>query len=305
MRLASLWTLMLLAATGAARAADPTAILSSGAPTPADLVARAPDAAWRTIDPDELMLLDLAGGARVTIQLAPDFAPAHVRNIRRLIAQRWFDLTSVNRVQDDYVAQWGDATGSKRLPPDLVTRPPAEYERAAAGLRITPLDARDAYAAATGFADGWPVGRDPATGTAWLAHCYGMVGVGRELPPDTGSGAELYAVIGHAPRQLDRNIALVGRVIGGIEALDTLPRGTDALGFYARPEQRTTILRVRLASELPVAARPAWQVMRTNSPSFAAYARARADRRDVFYVRPHGGADLCNVPVPSRNVPAR
>ncbi len=309
MRLACLWTLMLLtaiplAATGAARAADPAAILSSGAPTPADLVGRAPDRDWRTIDAGELMLLDLGGGARVTIQLAPGFAPAHVGNIRRLIAQRWFDATSINRVQDDYVVQWGDGTGNKRLPPDLATRPAAEYERPAAGLRITPLDARDAYAAAAGFADGWPVGRDPATGTAWLAHCYGMVGVGRELPPDTGSGAELYAVIGQAPRQLDRNIALVGRVIDGIEALDTLPRGTAALGFYARPEQRKTILRVRLAAELPVAGRPAWQVMRTDSPSFAAYARARADRRDVFYVRPHGGADLCNIPVPSRRVAA-
>ena len=306
MRLASLWIAApLLASSGAVCAADPTAMLSSGAPTPADLVARAPDDAWRTVEPDALMLLDLAGGARVTIELAPGFAPAHVGNIRRLIARHWFDLTSINRVQDDYVVQWGDATGRKRLPPDLVTRPPAEYERAADGLQITPLEARDAYAAATGFADGWPVGRDPAAGTAWLAHCYGMVGVGRDLPPDTGSGAELYAVIGQAPRQLDRNIALVGRVIDGIEALDTLPRGTAALGFYARPEQRTTILRVRLASELPAGARPVWQVMRTNSTAFAAYARARADRRDVFYVRPHGGADLCNVPVPSRRAPAR
>ena len=304
MRLAALWIAMLLAA-GAAHASDPAPILSSGAPTPADLVARAPDDAWGTIEPDALMLLDLAGGARVTIQLAPGFAPEHVGNIRRLVAARWFDRTSINRVQDDYVAQWGDASGRKPLPPGMAARPAAEYERAAAGLHITPLASRDAYAASTGFADGWPVAGDPATGTAWLAHCYGMVGAGRDLPPDTGSGAELYAVIGQAPRQLDRNIALVGRVIDGIEALDTLPRGSGALGFYARPEQRTTILRVRLASELPVPARPAWQVMRTNSPSFAAYAHARADRRDVFYVRPGGGAELCNVPVPSRRAPAR
>ena len=48
--------------------------------------------------------------------------------------------------------------------------------------------------------------------------------------PDTGTGGELYAIIGHAPRQLDRNIALVGRVVQGIEQMSSLPRGTEALG---------------------------------------------------------------------------
>ena len=293
----------LLLTSVAAAAADPSAMLSSGKPTPLDIVARAPDSAWRTIDPAELMLLDLAGGKRVTIELAPGFAPVHVANIRRLIAARWFDATSINRVQDDYVVQWGDASEKKPMPAGIVAHPPAEYERRTSGLRITPLAARDAYAPATGFADGWPVGRDPATRRVWLAHCYAMVGVGRDLPPDTGLGAELYAVIGQAPRQLDRNIALVGRVIDGLTALDTLPRGTAALGFYARPERRTAILRVRLAADLPASARPAWQVMRTASPSFAAYADARANRRDAFYVRQAGGADLCNIPVPVRAVP--
>ena len=68
-----------------------------------------------------------------------------------------------------------------------------------------------------------------------------MVGVGRNYSPDTGSGAELYTVIGHAPRHLDRNIALVGRVIEGMEHLSTLPRGTGDLGFYKTAPERTPI----------------------------------------------------------------
>src|SRR3546814_16666426 len=70
---------------------------------------------------------------------------------------------------------------------------------------------------------GWPVGRGK-DGELWPVHCYGAVGVGRNMSPDTGSGAELYAVIGHAPRHLDRNIAVVGRVIIGIEHLSRLDR---------------------------------------------------------------------------------
>ncbi len=88
---------------------------------------------------------------------------------------------------------------------------------------------------------GWPIAYDPKAGTANLTHCYGYVGVGRGLAPDTGTGGELYAVIGHAPRQLDRNIAVVGRVVEGIEQMSALPRGTEALGFYKEASQYVPI----------------------------------------------------------------
>ena len=94
--------------------------------------------------------------------------------------------------------------------------PPAEYDRPLAGLSVRPLGFPDPYAPMVGHAGGWPVGYDPESGRAWLAHCYAMVGVGRDLAPDTGTGGELYAVIGHAPRHLDLNIALIGRVVEGI-----------------------------------------------------------------------------------------
>ena len=124
-----------------------------------------------------------------------------------------------------------------------------------------------------------------------------MIGVGRNLAPDTGSGAELYVVNGHAPRHLDRNIAVVGRVIDGISALTTLPRGTGALGFYEKPEERIVIASITAGS------RHHWQNLRTNSPTFAAYAQARANRHDAFFNVPAGGADICNVPVPIRKLP--
>ena len=133
---------------------------------------------------------------------------------------------------------------------------------------------------------------------AWPVHCYGMVGVGRDLPPNTGTGAELYTVIGHAPRHLDRNIALVGRVISGIEHLSSLPRGTGDLGFYKTPEERTGISSVRIGTD--VAGLPRYEYLSTESASFAKYADARANRRDPFFIVPAGGADICNIPVPVR-----
>lgn len=274
-------------------ASPPPAALSPG-----EIVAAAPPGAWRAVAPDDLLVMDLANGARVVIELAPDFAPVHVANIRALARAGWFDGSAVVRVQDNYVVQWGGADGKKPLPAGVIAHPPAEYERPLAGLTVRPLGSPDAYAPRVGHADGWPVASDGRT--AWLTHCYGMVGVGRDMPPDTGTGAELYTVIGQAPRHLDRNIALVGRIVEGIELLAALPRGTGDLGFYTDARQRLVIRRVRIAADMPAAARPRFEVMRGDSPAFAAYLDARANRRDAFFVRPAGGVDLCNAPVPVR-----
>ncbi len=277
-------------------AAPPPAIQSPG-----EIIAAAPASAWRAIDPDNLVLMDLANGGHVAIELAPAFAPAHVANIRALVRGHWFDGNAIVRVQDNYVVQWGGADDKKPLPAGVAAHLPAEYERPRAGLAIRPLGFRDAYAAEVGDADGWPVASDGKS--AWLPHCYGMVGVGRDMPPDTGTGAELYTVIGQAPRHLDRNITVVGRVIEGIEAMTALPRGTGDLGFYTDPAQRTGIVRARVASDVPAADRPRYQAMRSDAPAFAAYVGARATRRDAFFVRPAGAVDLCNAPVPVRRAP--
>jgi cyclophilin family peptidyl-prolyl cis-trans isomerase len=289
-------------------------------PAPSEIVAAAPKGDWVAIAASDLLVMDLASGKRVVIQLMPPpFSQGWVGNIRKLAAAHWWDGTSINRVQDNYVVQWGDANGedkakAKPLPSGLVKVPESEYvfdasSAYAAGLRMArameteaPISA-DAYGRSQALW-GWPVnvGETRKKGI-WPVHCYGMVGVGRDMPPDTGTGAELYTVIGHAPRHLDRNIALVGRVISGIENLSSLPRGTGPLGFYEKPEERVTITSVRLASELPTDKPfPRYEYLSTESKSFAAYADARANRRDPFFIRPAGGADVCNIPVPVRVV---
>jgi peptidylprolyl isomerase len=158
-----------------------------------------------------------------------------------------------------------------------------------AGQAFTALPDGDVYAPQVGWSDGFPVGREPAAGTSWLAHCYGMVGVGRDNPPDPGTGAELYAVIGHAPRHLDRNLAVVGRVVQGMDLLAALPRGTKAMGFYD-PEKRVGIQSVRLAADLPAPERLPLEVLRTDTPTWQAYVASRRHRR----------VELCNVAIAVR-----
>jgi peptidylprolyl isomerase len=274
-----------------------------GVAEPSDTIKAAPAAAWREVDPENLLVVELKEGGRVVIELAPAFAPVHVANVRAFARGGWWNGSSVYRVQDNYVAQWGNNEAKVPYPAGVLAKPPAEYSRPLAGLSVRPLGYPDSYAPRAGHSGGWPVGYDPKAGRAWLPHCYGFVGVGRDLAPDTGSGGELYAVIGHAPRHLDLNIALIGRVIEGMPLLSARPRGTGNLGFYEDPKQNVGIARARLAADMSPAERPRYQVMRTDSPSFGLYVKGRANRGGSFFNRPAGGVDLCNAPVPVRKAP--
>jgi len=264
---------------------------------------------WRALDPQNTLYLDLPAG-RVVIELAPAYAPRLVGNIRTLAHERYFDGLAITRVQDGFVTQWGDPDAedkAKAKPLGKAHRTvPAEFDRPIAEEPpFAKLPDGDVYAPEVGFAGSLPVARDAKAGRTWLAHCYGMVGAGRDVAPDSGNGSELYVVIGHAPRQLDRNIALVGRVVRGMEWLSSLPRGSGPMGFYEKPEQRTAIRSVRLAADVPEAERTPLEVMRTDTPTFTALVESRRNRSDDWYKVPAGKIDLCSVPIPVRRPPAR
>ncbi len=306
---------------------------------PSEIVAAAPKGDWTKIAPADLLVMDLAPDAkgkprRVVIQLMPPpFSAGWIGNVHKLAAAHWWDGLSINRVQDNYVVQWGDPNAddkakAKALPAGLATMAESDYRAFVpsddANASITGLPRTTVfgspYAGMEFFYHGWPLSADILAGSrsiirkvgkvvvlapkqeAFPVHCYGMVGVGRDVPPNTGSGAELYVVIGHAPRHLDRNIALVGRVIEGIEYLSSLPRGHGGLGFYDLEQGDERVAITAIHPWVEVTGLPAYEYLSTESASFAKYADARANRRDAFFIRPAGGADICNIPVPVRRV---
>jgi peptidylprolyl isomerase len=266
--------------------------------TMADVLAQSKPADWRPLDPQNTLYMDLPQG-RVVIELSPDFAPKHIVNLRALAQGKYFDGLAIMRSQDNYVVQWGDPDSRKPVGQAKRTLP-AEFTRPAAGLKFTALPDPDTYAAQTGFVAGFPAARESASGKAWLVHCYGVVGAGRDNDVDSGGGTELYVVTGNAPRQLDRNITVVGRVVQGMDILSTMPRGTGAMGFYEKPEQRTPIKQVRLAADVPAAERSNLEVMRTDTQTFTDLIESRRNRQDEWYKVPAGRIDVCNVPLPVR-----
>ena len=255
---------------------------------------------WRALDPDNTLYMDLPTG-RVVIELAPSFAPATAANIRALVREKYFDDLFIIRSQDGFVVQWGDPDEENPKPFKAAKTVKAEFTAPikSAGS-FTRLKDGDVYAPQVGHVEGFPAARDPAIGQTWLVHCPAMIGVARDTGSDTGNGSQLYVVTGHAPRHLDRNITVVGRVVQGMPLLSVQPRGTGAAGFYEKPEQRMPLKLVRMAADVPEAERSRLEVMRTDSATYQAVVEAQRNRGGPWTKVAAGRIDLCNAPIPVR-----
>jgi cyclophilin family peptidyl-prolyl cis-trans isomerase len=269
--------------------------------TLADVIKQSKPSDWRTLDPRNTMYMELPAG-RVVIEMAPVFAPNHVDNIRTMVREGYFNGLAVIRSQDNWVVQWGD-------PDEKHPRPMKSAKATLKGefdvplkndSNFTRLPDRDVYAPQVGHSNGFPSARDPKTGRAWLTHCYGMVGVGRDNGADSGSGSSLYVVIGHGPRHLDRNITVVGRVVSGMPLLSTMARGAGAMGFYDKPELNVPIASVKMAADVPEAQRSKFEVMRTETATYKAAVEAQRNRGGPWTKVAAGAIDLCNAPIPVR-----
>lgn len=286
------------------RAASAEEKAKSQGPILAEVLTASQPGDWRALDPENTLYLELASG-RVVIELSPAFAPKHVANVKALAREQYFDGLAILRAQDNYVVQWGDPHAEN---PALARKIghaqktlPAEFDRALdRNLPFTRLPDGDVYAPEVGFSDGFPVARDRRNGRMWLVHSYGMVGSGRDNAPDSGGGSELFAVIGQAPRHLDRNDTLIGRVVQGMELLSTMPRGQGNMGFYEKVEQRVPIKSVRVAADVPVSERTELEILRTDTQTFQQVIEARRNRREEWFHAPAGKIEIVNVPLPVR-----
>lgn len=283
--------------------------VAGAAPPPrtsqADIIKNSTPADWRRLDPQNTLVMEI-NGQQVILELAPRFAPRHVANIRTLAREGYYTGSAVVRVQDNYVTQWADPTDDEKEKDKLkplgtaLASLPAEFSIPFKGLPLTRFTDPDGWAPVSGFVDGLPVAADPAKNKAWLAHCYGMVGAARGTQPDSSNGTSLYAINGQAPRALDLNITVVGRVVKGMEVLSSLPRGPGAMGFYDKPEHYVPITRARVLADIPAAEQPALEIMRTDTATWRKLVEASRHAIGGWAVRSALHSNICNRSVPTR-----
>ena len=285
--------LMILCA--AALAASPAlADALEGRKAAAEVLAETTAEDWRLIPAEETLVIELERGM-VTIALSLALAPNHVKQVKKLAREGFYDGLSFYRVIDGFVAQGGDPFSEKKIR-TAKKQMKAEFETAVGDVEFAALPDVDGFAPRSGFIASMPAGHDERAGTYWHLHCAGAFAFGREDGRDTAS-TEFYVAL-QPQRYLDRNLSVFGRVIDGMEHLQALRR-------VAPPEAKDDdlgerIISFRVAADIPEGDRVAWEILDSARPAFAAYAEARRNRPEGFFHFRAGHLDICQLPVPVR-----
>jgi len=270
------------------------------------------DTVWNPLDRENTVYMQLNEGT-VVIELNPAFAPKTVKRFKELLEEQFYRSLSFYRVIDGFVAQGGDESDIDDNPAIKTLK--AEFEidwplkpkdkdeaKDWQEMSWTLVQKDDMFAPYTGFIDGFPAARDEKkAGKAWLTHCPGTVAMARNEDPDSSS-TDFYIVIGQAPRYLDRNLTVFGRVVWGMDVVQRIKRGPLLEnGIIEEDLDRSWISRMQLASSVDESERLDVYVADTNTKSFRDMLKKRRARRDKFFHhQPPKVLDVCQVPVPSR-----
>jgi len=286
----SLIAAMIAAGSIAAAAADPL----EGKPTSADILDATAAEDWRPLDPENTLYIETEHG-RVVIALSGRLAQEHALRVKALARDGFYDGLTFYRVIEGFVAQGGDALGTRGSKEPVTDEFDEEVGKDFAFYRMKD---KDGHARQVGFIDSLPVGYDPREKRAWHLHCAGAFAFGREDARNSAS-TEFYVTL-QPQRYLDRNLSVFGRVVAGMEHLQGLRR-------VAPPQSEDDdlgekIVAMKVAADVPEAERTNLEILKSDRPAFDAYVEARRNRADAFFYYRPDYLDVCQLPVPVRPV---
>ncbi|MFD2167408.1 peptidylprolyl isomerase [Thalassotalea euphylliae] len=256
------------------------------------------DTQWRTVSPEKLMVMTLPHG-QVVFELAPQFAPNHVKHFAELASKGHYDNNTFYRVIDGFVAQVGPGQSEEASAKEKTLAIESEWTLDSSA--ITSIQSNDLFAEQTGFIDGFAVASDSKDNKAWLTHCPGVVAMARGNEPDSAT-SHFYITNGQAPRYLDRIMTVFGRVVYGMDNVQAIKRTSVIEGDKpVDAKDYTPILSMQLMSSLPKAEQFVIQIEDTNSKAFKdKIVDRRARPHAFFYKKPPPVLDVCQVPVRSK-----
>lgn len=257
-------------------------------------------ASWRVVAPENLLVIDTSRG-RVLVEMSPEIAPSHVERIRRLAGQGFYDGQRFHRVIDWFMAQTGDPFSrdddrtmwgeGQSAYPDLVAE--FTFRR---GPEMDFAAVAQPAGAVVGFSGSLPIQSQPdelmtQTGDGkvhgWGLYCPGVAGMARGEPNDSANSQ--FFIMRQAYPSLDKRYTVWGRAVVGLDVVRSLAFGADASGVVTEPD---SLVRVRVAADLPESERPNVRVMDTHSQAFTDL---------VAQVRAARGADfsVCDIELPA------
>ena len=264
----------------------------------------AQDQAWRTVDPENLMLIDTDYG-RIGVELYPNIAPKHVAQIKTLVRRKFYDGILFHRVIDGFMNQTGDPTGTGGGDSDLPNIP-AEFtfRRSTNTMPVTVLSARQINPAdpsagdiGVGFYKGLPVATQPSAQAiatkdgkvaAYGLHCKGTTSMARTSDPNSAN-SQFFLMRGTA-QWLDASYSVWGSTVMGREFLESFKVGTNGQTAGFVPDKMN---RVTLAADWPEATRPVVKVLKTSGADFTRFLDTQKDETGAY-------PEICDIQLPVR-----
>lgn len=262
-------------------------------PSPAEVIAASTVDDWMTLDPENLLYIELERGT-VIVALSSELAQNHTAQMRSLAREGFYDGLSFYRVIDGFVAQGGDLLETREVKTAEASLA-AEFDQPlSADITFTPIRDADGYAEKVGFVGSSPAG--VKDGRIWHLHCTGAMAMARGNEPDTG-GTEFYITLQNQ-RYLDRNLTVFGRVIQGMEHVQAIRRVAPAESEDGDLGEK--ILSVKLGADIPETERETLEILRSDTDTFQAYVESRRNRPEAFFFYRPDYIDVCALSVPVR-----
>jgi len=258
----------------------------------------APAEAWRDLDPENTLYIDLEYG-RVVLELYPEIAPLHVAQIKTLTRQGFYDGITFHRVIEGFMNQTGDPKGDGTGDSPLEDIQGEFTFRRAPSMPVTLVGARDqgGKEVGVGFYKALPVATQPSSQAmltkdgkvaAFGLHCKGVTSMARTSDPNSANSQ--FFLMRDIAQHLDAQYSIWGNTVSGHEHLTKIKVGSKGEDPNFIPD---VMKKVQIAADVPAAQRAKVQVLKTDSPAFKNYLRTQK-KSDGTY------PDICDIRVPTR-----
>ena len=261
----------------------------------------APEEAWRTVDPENLIIIDTKYGD-IGIELFPEIAPKHVAQVKALARSGFYNNVPFHRVIDGFMNQTGDGangdgTGDSDLP-DIE----AEFTfRRGSDLPFTLVTAQQVGQGeiGVGFYKSLPIASQPTAQAlftkdnkveAFGLHCKGVTSMARTSDPNSAN-SQFFLMRGKADH-LDTQYSIWGTTVMGYDLLEKPLVGTIGEIPDWMPDRMNE---VEVAADMSEDERPTIQVLKTDSPAFNNWLKTQKNEDGSF-------PDICEISVPTRTL---
>lgn len=259
---------------------------------------------WIDIPQHQLVYLQTKAGTSVML-LADEFTPKNTAQFRQLVQQRFYDGLSFYRVIDQFVLQAG--LPEERVHPHGKLKPApivAEFQWPipSQSTSFVQVQQPDSFADVTGYRKLFAVGRDSSS--EWLITCPNVVVMARSN--EANSATSDFAIMqGQAPRHLDQNMSVIGRMIWGVSLLNQVQRAAANSDGLVPMAKQSPILTMQLGADREAKAQLPLQIQNPAGPQFLSRLHQARTREHAFYqAKGRGVLDICYYSLAVRLKPA-